>query len=135
MAARNCDFVKEDGERCQAPPLHESVYCFVHDPENAEAMAETRRLGGLRNRKEKAVQGAFDLEGLEDVEQIRRLLMIAAVDALSLDNTIARARTLVLIAQAAAKLLDSSEIAEQLKELAAVLKPRQALTVRGRRRR
>ncbi len=135
MAGRSCDFVKEDGERCQAPPLHESAYCFVHDPENAEAMAEARRLGGLRTRKEKAVQGAFDVEGLDDAGQIRRLLMIAAVDALSLDNTIARARTLVLVAQAAAKLLEAHELEERLEALESTLKPREEFTGSRRRRR
>jgi hypothetical protein len=131
---RTCKAVKEQGEPCRAAPLQGGDYCLMHDPEHAEEMAQARRLGGLRRRKEQAVQGAFDVEGLEDVEQIRRLLMIAAVDTLSQDSTIARSRTLVLIAQAAAKLRDAGEVAEQMRELAAVLTPRRQLLGRGRRR-
>ncbi len=132
MPAQACNYIKEDGERCQAPPLHESAYCFVHDPEHAQEMAEARRLGGLRRRKEKAVQGAFNIEGLDDAGQIRRLLMIAALDVLSLDNTVARSRTLVLVAQAAAKLLEAHELEERLEALEATLKPREPAP--GRRR-
>ncbi len=62
--------------------MRASKFCFWHDPAHAEEMAEARRLGGLRRRKEKAVEGAYDFGGLVDVSQVRRLLEIAALDTL-----------------------------------------------------
>ena len=76
---------------CQAAPIKEGDYCFWHSPENAEESAEARRLGGLRRRREVAVSGAYDFAGLESVADIRRILEIAVLDTLGLENSIARA--------------------------------------------
>ena len=105
MAARNCKFVKDDGEPCRAAPLQDGDFCLWHSPDHAEEAAEARRLGGLRRRREKAVSGAYDIEGLESVGAIRRLLEIAALDTLSLENSVARSRTLAYLAQVALKAL------------------------------
>ena len=48
----------------------------MHSPENAEEVAEARRLGGLRRRREVAVSGAYEFDGLETVAGLRRLLVI-----------------------------------------------------------
>jgi len=135
VASRACNFAKDDGERCRAPPLHDGEFCFAHDPAHAEEMAEARRVGGLRRRREKAVQGAYDIEGLEDVGAIRRLVEVAALDTLSLDNSIARARTLITAALAAAKLLEVGEHEERLRALEATVQPRRAPKLTGGRRR
>jgi hypothetical protein len=68
--------------------------------------------------------GAYDFEGLGNVAQIRRLLEIAALDALSLENSIARSRTLAYLAQVAVKLLEVGELEERVRELESVLFPR-----------
>jgi hypothetical protein len=96
-------------------------------------MAEARRLGGLRRRKEKAVQGAYEIEELETVGQVRRLIQIAVMDTLSLENSIARSRTLAYLAGVSLKALEVGEIEERLNALEGTVKPRQAATT-GRRR-
>jgi hypothetical protein len=121
---RTCSFVKENGERCQSAPLQEGDFCFWHDPDHAKEAADARRLGGLRRRKEKVTSGAYDFEGLSNVEQVRRLLEIAALDALGLENSIARSRTLAYLAQVAVKLLEVGELEERVRELESVLFPR-----------
>ena len=75
-----------------AKPGRDSDYCLMQSPEHAEEMAEARRLGGLRRRREVAVSGAYELNGLETVADLRRLLLIAALDALGLENSIVRSR-------------------------------------------
>ena len=99
---------------CQAAPIKEGDYCFWHSPENAEESAEARRLGGLRRRREVAVSGAYDFAGLESVADIRRILEIAVLDTLGLENSIARARTLAYLAMTAIKLLETGELEERL---------------------
>jgi hypothetical protein len=38
--------------------MRDVAFCFWHAPGNEEEVAEARRLGGLRRRREKTVSGA-----------------------------------------------------------------------------
>src|SRR5437764_7065415 len=58
---RTCAFVHPDGRHCSAPPLRDGAFCLMHSPEHAEAVAEGRRLGGARGRREAALTVAYDL--------------------------------------------------------------------------
>ena len=124
LSTRGCQARKETGEPCQQAPLHDSEFCFWHSPDHAEEAAEARRLGGLRRRREKTVSGAYDFEGLGDVGQVRRLLEIAALDTLSLENSVARSRTLAYLAQVALKALEVGEFEARLEALEATMGPR-----------
>ena len=114
MIGRNCTQVLPDGRLCRATPLRDGSFCFWHDPASAEEAAEARRLGGLRRRREKALSGAFDFAGLGTIEAIRRILEVATIDALALDNGIARCRVLISATLAAAKLLETGELEARL---------------------
>ena len=129
---RACKAPREDGGRCQSPPLLDGDFCLMHSPEHAEEMTEARRLGGLRRRREKAVSGAYDFESLADVGQVRRLLEIAALDTLSLENSVARSRTLAYLAQVALKALEVGEFEQRLDALERLVAPR--LDKAGKRR-
>ena len=116
---RQCAFRKEDGQMCRAAPVKDGDHCFWHSPEYAEDVAEARRLGGLRRRREVAVSGAYEVNGLETVGDLRRLLVIASLDTLGLENSIARARTLGYLVGVAGKLLETGELEERLAALEA----------------
>ena len=136
VTSRACKGSKEDGTACGAPPLHDADFCLMHDPAHAEEMAEARRLGGLRRRKEKAVEGAYDFDGLGNVGQVRRLLEIAALDTLSLENSVARSRTLAYLSQVALKTLEVGELEDRLRGLEEAVHAREPATSgkRGRGR-
>ena|SRR5438105_9801431 len=102
-------------------PLAEGDYCWTHDPENAESAAEARRLGGLRRRREATLVGAYDLGALDTVEATRRILEIVIADTLSLDNGVARNRTLLAAAAALLKVLEAGDVAARLHALEAVV--------------
>ena len=121
---RTCKTIKDGGEACRAAPLQDGDYCFVHAPEYAAEMQEGRRLGGLRRRRETAVASAFSFEGLGTPTQIQRLVEIAVVDTLGLENSVARARTLAYLAQVAAKLLEAGEHEDRLSRIEQALGPR-----------
>jgi len=95
----------------------------MHDPAHAAEVQEARRLGGLRRKREATLSGAYDFQGLTSVEQIRRLLEIAVLDSLGLDNSLGRARPLIAAAQAAAKLLETGELEDRLAALEAAVRP------------
>ena len=109
--------LKENGEPCHSPKLQEGDYCLMHSPEHAEEVSEARRLGGLRRRREVAISGAFDFVGLETVGDIHRLLEVAVLDTLGLENSIARNRTLAYLATSAIKLLEVGELEQRLESL------------------
>src|SRR5690349_12934365 len=121
---RACRATRTDGSPCGMAPLREGDFCLSHDPEHAEEAQEARRLGGQRRRRESIVSGAFDFEGLDSVVKIRRLIEVAAVDTLGLENSVARNRTLASLAQAAVGLLEKGEFETRLNELESVLEPR-----------
>ena len=112
---------------CQAAPLIEGDHCFWHSPEHAEEVSEARRLGGLRRRREVAVAGAFDFAGLETVGDIRRLLVVAVLDTLGLENSIARNRALAYLATSAIKLLEVGELEDRLASLEAAIHGQKSL--------
>ena len=121
VGGRTCKGRNDRGEPCRAAPRRESDFCIFHDPENAESMHEARRLGGLRRRREGTVAAAYDYEGLGSVSDIRRLLDVAAFDALGLENSIARCRVLVAIGMGAAKLLEVGELEDRVASIEAAL--------------
>lgn len=118
---RTCAAVRADGRPCGAGPQRERPFCFVHDPERAAEAAEARTCGGLRRRREGTIATAYDLEGLDHIAGIRRVLDIAVADTLSLDNGIARNRTLIAAAATASRLLAGGDFEARLEALEAAL--------------
>lgn len=119
LGSRHCRAILVDGRTCPATPMRASPFCFWHAPETEEAAAEARRLGGLRRRREKTLSGAYDFSGLDSVAAIRRIFEIAVLDALGLDNSIARSRVLIAGGVAATNLLKVGELEERVAALEA----------------
>jgi hypothetical protein len=105
--------------------MKDHEFCFWHSPDHTEEADEARRLGGLRRRKERTVAGAYEFAGLSTVSDIRRLLEVAAIDTLSLENSVARARTLAYLAQSALKCLEVGDLEERLALLEAAVRSRE----------
>ena len=133
LSPRVCAFIKQGGDRCRVAPLADESYCFWHHPDHQEEATEARRLGGLRRRREKTLEGAYDVAGLDTVAGIRRVLEIAVLDALGLENSIARTRALVSVTLAAARLLEVGELEDRLQAVEAALGPRLRQEPRSRR--
>ena len=122
--ARSCKGVKDDGEPCRQAPLTDHDWCFWHSPDHAQEAAEARRLGGLRRRREKTIQGAYEFEGLNSIDDVKRILEIAIMDTLGLENSVARSRTLATIAQVCLKTLEVGEYEDRVRALESMLMPR-----------
>ncbi len=120
MLRRRCGYEMLGGRACEAPPLRGSRLCFWHDPDKADDLADAQRLGGIRRKRERTVAAAYDFTGLGTIEAIRRILEIATIDAIGLENSIARSRVLISAALAATKLHEVGEYEERLAALEAV---------------
>src|SRR5947209_1552194 len=72
-------------------------------------------------RREHTVTGDYDFQGLDSVPAIRRLLEIAALDALGLDNSLGRVRSIVAVVGAATSLLRTGELESRIETLESAL--------------
>lgn len=126
MVARRplCRSVNSAGEPCRAAPLRGGTLCFWHDPNSAADAAEARRLGGQRRRREHAIAGAYDIEALETIEDIRRVIEIGVLDTLAIENSVARARALFWGCGVLIKLREVGDLEERLQAVEAALRPR-----------
>ena len=124
VTTRACKGRKDDGKPCRSPPITGEEFCLWHSPDHTEEAAEARRLGGLRRRREHAVSGAYDFDGLDTLPHIRRLLEVAVLDTLALENSVARSRTLAYLAQIALKALEIAEFEDRLRAIEEAVVPR-----------
>ena len=124
MPSRTCAARNLQNEPCRQPAMADGERCFWHDPAHAQAAADARRLGGQRGKREGTLAGAYAFIDLDGPGDLKRLLEIAIYDALALDNSLARVRTLVAIVQASAKLFDITELADRVAAIEAVMAPR-----------
>jgi hypothetical protein len=76
-------------------------------------------------KRERVLAGVYEFNGLGTVGDLRRLLDVAAIDTLGLDNSVARSRTLVAVAQAATRLLEVGELQDRLDRIEATLEERE----------
>jgi hypothetical protein len=121
LGRRSCKATRADGQPCRTAPLTDSEFCAMHDPQQAEAMAEARRLGGIRRKREVTVSGAYEFAGIDSVEDIKRLVVVAILDTLALESSIARSRTIGYLAQVGAKLLETGNLQERVRILEAAV--------------
>jgi hypothetical protein len=89
----------------------------MHSPEHAKEVQEARRLGGLRRKREATLSGAYNFEGLSSIDGIQRLLEIVTLDTLSLENGVARNRTLAYLTMVALRVLEVGDLEQRVSML------------------
>ena len=112
-----CGGRKRNGRPCRAPALRAGSECFWHAEEAREAAAETRRLGGLRRRREGTVEGAYAVEGFRTGADLQRVLELALADTLELENSIPRTRALTHLVAVGARVKETTEFEARLRAL------------------
>jgi len=114
---RQCAFRSATGKPCRAAPLRDGEFCLMHSPERVKEVQEARRLGGLRRRRESTISSAYQFDSLNSVEGIRRIVEVAVLDTLSMENSIARSRTLAYLAQVALRTLEIGDLETRIADL------------------
>ena len=122
---RSCAFIMPDRSPCRANPMRDEQFCFFHHPDHKQEVAEARRLGGNRRRREKTIEGAYDLpDGLRSADSIRRLVEVTTFDLLGMESSIGRANAMLRAAGVAANLLNRADLERRIADLEATLKDR-----------
>ena len=114
---RQCAFRGTSGEPCRAAPLKDGQFCWVHSPERVKEVQEARRLGGLRRKRESTISSAYQFDSLTSVEGIRRIVEVAVLDTLVMENSLSRNRTLAYLVQVALHTLEVGDIEARIAAL------------------
>lgn len=114
---RGCTASSADGQPCGSPALAGEPFCHMHHPDHAADVAEARRLGGLHRRKEATLASVYDLGEPRTIEGAARLIHIAALETLSLGNSVPRNRTLISAATASVRVIEAAELEARIAAL------------------
>ena len=117
VVRRRCAFRSATGEPCRAAPLRDSQYCIMHSPEHAQEMQEARKLGRTRRKREVTLAGAYDVDGVASVQDVQRILQIALLETLAIENSMSRNRTLIYLAMAGLKTLEVGDHEDRITAL------------------
>ena len=121
---RHCKALNEKGEPCKTPPIIGSDLCFWHHPDYEKQAADARRAGGANHAREQTLKAVFDLAGVTTIEDLQRVVDIALLGLLSLENSVSRDRALLNVASTGARLIETGELAAKVEALGSVLEPR-----------
>ena len=116
--ARVCKATTKSGDPCGAFGLA-SGYCFMHDPTKAAERKAARTKGGRARHGRRIEQGSTDPVRIESLADVVHLLERAVNDALALENSVQRARTIGYLAGVMVKALRESELEQRVSVLEA----------------
>jgi hypothetical protein len=111
--------------------MHDSKFCFLHDPATVDDADGARRKGG-RHRRRPKVQATEPFR-LTSVDDLVPLLETAITDTLLLENSIARSRALAHLAQVARSVLQGAELEARIAAIEDLVNPRRELIDRRTR--
>ena len=115
---RLCSALNRTGDPCGAYALISSDRCFYHDPDAQAERAAARSKGGRRRHgRDIGETGAADPVRLETVRDAVEILADAVRDALRLENSIARARTIGYLASQAIAALKVADLERRIIEM------------------
>ncbi len=126
MTVKKCHATNRDGTPCNAYAGTGSDYCYSHDPGLAAERRQARRRGGrARHGRRIGPTGQAQPITLETMADVAALLQHTINDALQLENSIQRARTIGYLAGLLIKALDQAVLEERITQLEHVLRSRE----------
>jgi hypothetical protein len=86
----------------------------MHSPEHAKEVQDARRLGGLHRKREATLFAAYDLQPLNSLAGIQRLIEVIMTDTVGMESGIARNRLLISLVLAALDALKTSDLEQRV---------------------
>lgn len=122
--AKTCQATTKRGQPCQSPAGADG-FCFWHSPARAAERAEARSKGG-KARHGRAITYIPGEEGeisLENARDVLKLIERAANDALKMERSLSRSRTLGSLAAVALKAVEVTELEARIEALEQLINP------------
>ena len=114
--SNRCVSVTSSGAPCGMARMRDSQLCWNHDPRVGRQRAEARRRGG-RHRRRSSKGAPLPPVELSDVRAIRHVLETAVGETMTLEPSLARARTLAYLVSVALRVIEVGEIEYRLTAL------------------
>ena len=112
--ARRCEGRNKRGEPCGATVLRGSAYCWTHDPTKSKERLAARSKGGRARHGRKLAAGQAEGVTIKTAADVLAIVEMAVNDALGLENSVSRSRTLGYLAGVATKVLELAELEERV---------------------
>jgi len=109
-----CEYIKEDGTRCQAVKMTDNCFCFFHDPASQAKRLDARRRGGFARHGGVKEVGTYVIRQPMDILQV---LQDCLNETMSLEASAAKSKTIAYIAQVLIRGFEASEIETRLRVL------------------
>jgi hypothetical protein len=122
-----CQGHTKSGQPCQAPALRGSPYCYTHDPTKAAERCQAHSRGGKARHGRNIGPMALDAGAprpvvtVNSIEGIQALIAKAASDALRMEPSLARARTLGYLCGVAISVMETCELEQRIAALESTL--------------
>jgi len=117
---QRCKATTKAGEPCRGFAVGGGGYCFTHDPGRAEERRLARAKGGAARHGRK-LGGNHEAVTLASIADLLPLLERAVNDVLSLENSVARARTIGYLAGIAVRAFELTDLAERIAAIEEVI--------------
>jgi len=114
-----CEALTRSGAPCKNPTGDGARYCWYHDPTLAAARADARSRGG-KARHGRAITsppGESSPVELNTPADVLRIVALAINDALAMERSLSRSRTLGSLALVALKCFETTELSERIAAL------------------
>ncbi|MBX5493375.1 MAG: hypothetical protein IRZ14_19665 [Chloroflexi bacterium] len=118
--AKPCIATRQDGQPCRSFALPGSAYCYTHDPARAAERIEARRRGGQHTSKAHRFRALLPPRLVPVFERLEQAMESVEQGSISPSQ----AQALAALARAMVAVLESSELAERLKEIETMLEGR-----------
>ena len=116
---RFCTFIKPDGERCGAYRLHDSPYCYQHDPSKADERTASRSRGGKKSQAD-AIPDWKDIQ-IESITDLQEAVQRVFNGVARGDVHPRTANALAGLGGLLLKLLETADLEERISRLEAEL--------------
>lgn len=114
---RHCKAVNARGLPCGGYATAGSDFCFAHDPDRAKERKAARSKGGYARHGRQLLTAGDLPESFRTIADVTELLECTVKDALTLENSIARARAVGYLAGILFKALEVGDLEERIAEL------------------
>jgi hypothetical protein len=112
--SRKCAATTADSRPCEAAPLTDGDYCFLHAPEKADEADAARALGGKRRKRHNNMRGPDSMSSLKSLDKVLRFAVGVALGA---DRSLTQARTLGGLVQIGLAVHQRAEMDDRLAAL------------------
>lgn len=115
---QHCKAITRAGQPCTAYAVANSNFCFAHDPGRSQARKAARQAGGrARHGRRLETSGNSEPVQIRSITDVVMLLEKTINDALSLENSLQRARTVGYLAGVFIKAFEVSELERRIEIL------------------